>query len=59
MNFPEYCTLPHIMAFIMTASTRQLSIFLQQNLVAEMMAGAYLKAEGSEKDPGILPFHPV
>ena len=37
------------MAFIMTASTRQLSIFLQQNLVAEMMAGAYLKAEGSEK----------
>lgn len=49
MNFPEYCTLPHIMAFIMTASTRQLSIFLQQNLVAEMMAGAYLKAEGSEK----------
>ena len=48
-EFPEYCTLPHIMAFIMTASTRQLSIFLQQNLVAEMMAGAYLKAEGSEK----------
>ena len=33
----------------MTASTKQLSIFLQQNLVAEMMAGAYLKAEGSEK----------
>jgi len=48
-EFPEYCTLPHIMAFIMTASTRQLSMFLQQNLVAEMMAGAYLKAEGSEK----------
>ena len=48
-EFPEYCTLPHIMAFIMTASTKQLSIFLQQNLVAEMMAGAYLKAEGSEK----------
>lgn len=48
-EFPGYCTLPHIMAFIMTASTRQLSIFLQQNLVAEMMAGAYLKAEGSEK----------
>ncbi|MCM0298282.1 type IV secretion system DNA-binding domain-containing protein [Bacteroides fragilis] len=48
-EFPEYCTLPHIMAFIMTASTRQLSMFLQQNLISEMMAGAYLKAEGSEK----------
>jgi len=48
-EFPEYCTLPHIMAFIMTASSRQLSMFLQQNLVSEMMAGAYLKAEGSEK----------
>ena len=48
-EFPEYCTLPHILAFIMTASTRQLSLFLQQNLVSEMLAGAYLKAEGSEK----------
>jgi len=48
-EFPEFCTLPHIMAFIMTASTRQLSMFLQQNLVSEMLAGAYLKAEGSEK----------
>ncbi|MBW9280364.1 type IV secretory system conjugative DNA transfer family protein, partial [Bacteroides fragilis] len=34
-EFPEYCTLPHIMAFIMTASTRQLSMFLQQNLISE------------------------
>ena len=33
----------------MTASARQLSLFLQQNLVSEMLAGAYLKAEGSEK----------
>lgn len=48
-EFPEHCTLPHILAFIMTASARQLSLFLQQNLVSEMLAGAYLKAEGSEK----------
>ncbi len=34
-EFPEHCTLPHILAFIMTVSARQLSLFLQQNLVSE------------------------
>ncbi|MDE8712236.1 type IV secretory system conjugative DNA transfer family protein, partial [Phocaeicola vulgatus] len=38
VEFPEHCTLPHILAFIMTASARQLSLFLQQNLVSVMLA---------------------
>lgn len=48
-EFPEYCTLPHIVNFIMKADTGQLQEFLKLNELSAMMAGAYLKAEGSEK----------
>lgn len=48
-EFPECCTLPHIVNFVMKADTGQLQEFLKLNDISAMMAGAYLKAEGSEK----------
>lgn len=58
-EFPEHCTLPHILAFIMTASARQLSLFLQQNLVSEMLAGRLSEGGRFREDPGILSLHAV
>lgn len=48
-EFPEYCTLPHVINLVMKAGTTQLQEFLQLNEISSMMAGAYLKAEGSER----------
>ena len=48
-EYPECCTLPHIVNFVMKADTAQLQEFLKMNEISGMMAGAYLKAEGSEK----------
>ena len=48
-EFPECCTLPHIVNFVMKADTGQLQEFLKLNDISAMMAEAYLKAEGSEK----------
>ncbi len=48
IKFPECCTAPHIVNFVMkygTASGNSLKL----NDINAMMAGAYLKAEGSEK----------
>ena len=33
----------------MNASQEQLTMFLEQNTIAEMLSGAFLKAKGSEK----------
>lgn len=48
-EFRDYCTIPHILSLIMNASQEQLTMFLEQNMIAEMMSGAFLKAKGSEK----------
>jgi hypothetical protein len=48
-EFKEYCTIPHIFTLIMNASQEDLTRFLEQNTISEMMAGAFLKAKGSEK----------
>lgn len=48
-EYPECCTLPHIVNFVMKADTGQLQEFLRMNEISAMMAGAYLKAEGSER----------
>lgn len=45
----DFCTIPHILMLIMLASPAELTRFLEQNTVAEMMAGAFLKAKDSEK----------
>ena len=41
-EFPECCTLPHIVNFVMKADTGQLQEFLKLNDISAMMAGAYL-----------------
>ena len=48
-EYTEYCTIPHILALIMTATQKQLTDFLSRSELAEMMSGAFLKAAGSEK----------
>ena len=48
-EFKEYCTIPHILTLIMNSSQDSLTRFLEQNTISEMMAGAFLKAKGSEK----------
>lgn len=48
-EFREYCTIPHILTLIMNSSQDSLTRFLEQNTISEMMAGAFLKAKGSEK----------
>lgn len=48
-EFREYCTIPHILTLIMNSSQESLTRFLEQNTISEMMAGAFLKAKGSEK----------
>ena len=48
-EYKEYCTIPHILSLIMMASQQQLTSFLSKNELSEMMAGAFLKAAGSEK----------
>lgn len=45
----DCCTIPHILMLIMLASPAELTRFLEQNTIAEMMAGAFLKAKDSEK----------
>ena len=48
-EYRRYCTIPHIVLLIMDASLEELQSFLQRNSLSSMMAGAYLKAAGSEK----------
>ena len=48
-EYREYCTIPHIVLLAMNATAEELTMFLRRNTLSEMMAGAYLKAEGSEK----------
>lgn len=48
-EYREYCTIPHILTLIMNSSQDSLTRFLEQNTISEMMAGAFLKAKGSEK----------
>ena len=40
-EFPECCTLPHIVNFVMKADTGQLQEFLKLNDISAMMAGRY------------------
>lgn len=48
-EFPECCTLPHIVNFVMKADTGQLQEFLKLNDISAMMAGAYLRRKAVRK----------
>lgn len=44
-----YCTLPHVLNFILLSTPEQLTTFLNGDLMARMVAGAFIGSGGSEK----------
>lgn len=48
-TYPEYCTLPHIIALFQSVSTRKLIAFLKSDLTSRSMAGAFISGVDSEK----------
>ncbi|MEX0315735.1 MAG: type IV secretory system conjugative DNA transfer family protein [Allomuricauda sp.] len=49
MTYPQYCTLPHIIAFYQTIPTKKLVAFLKSDFTAMAMASAFLNGIESEK----------
>lgn len=48
-DFEKYCTLPHVLNFILLANSEQLITFLEGDLMARRVAGAFLGARSSER----------
>lgn len=48
-DFPEYCTIPHIVNFIIYTERQKLCDFLSALPESKGMASGYLEAQGSEK----------
>ena len=48
-DFPEYCTLPHIIAIYQFLDTDSMVEFLSDNITSKSMADAYIKGVASEK----------
>ncbi len=48
-TYPEYCTLPHIIALFQSVSTKKLVAFLNSDLTSRSMAGAFINGIESEK----------
>ncbi|WP_417444184.1 type IV secretory system conjugative DNA transfer family protein [Joostella sp.] len=48
-GYPDFCTLPHIMALFQTLTTKQLVGFLQSDLTSHSMANAFISGIDSEK----------
>ena len=55
-EYARYCTLPHILAFILMASPEELTTFLRNDTSASMMASGFLGAAGSEKTQSSIIF---
>ena len=47
--FPEYCTLPHLIAVFQSLNTKKLVAFLSTNLTSKSMASAFINGIDSEK----------
>ena len=47
--YEKYCTLPHILNFILLADSEQLISFLEGDLMAKRVAGAFMGAKSSER----------
>ncbi|MDE3741125.1 type IV secretory system conjugative DNA transfer family protein [Maribacter polysaccharolyticus] len=47
--YPEYCSLPHIIALFHTASTKKLVALLKSDLTSQSMASAFIHGIESEK----------
>ncbi|WP_335965768.1 type IV secretory system conjugative DNA transfer family protein [Galbibacter sp. PAP.153] len=48
-DYPEYCTLPHVIALFQSMSTKQLVAFLKSDLTSHSMASAFISGIESEK----------
>ncbi len=47
--YPDYCTLPHIIALFQSVSTKELVAFLKSDLTSRSMASAFINGIESEK----------
>lgn len=48
-EYTKYCTLPHILHFILLADRNQLMTFLEEDMMAKMAAAAFITAKDSER----------
>ena len=55
-KYEKCCTLPHILNFILLANAEQLTHFLEGDVMAKMVAGAFLGSEGSDRTQSSIIF---
>lgn len=55
-EYARYCTLPHILNFILMATPKELTTFLQNDLMAMKMASGFLGSAGSERTQSSIIF---
>lgn len=48
-EYEKFCTLPHILQFMLLATPEELTTFLEGDVVAKMQAGAFLGARSSDR----------
>ncbi|GAA3655138.1 hypothetical protein GCM10022397_44410 [Flavivirga jejuensis] len=48
-NYPEYCTLPHLIAIYQYLDTDSLITLLESNLTSKAMANAFISGKGSDR----------
>lgn len=48
-DYPQFCTLPHLILLFSNSSIEQLSDFLESNPISKVMADAFIKGKVSEK----------
>ncbi|SNZ01708.1 Type IV secretory pathway, VirD4 component, TraG/TraD family ATPase [Flagellimonas pacifica] len=54
-DYPDYCTLPHMMALYQQLGTKSLVKFLRGNITSRAMADAFISGSGSERQTaGVL-----
>lgn len=49
IDYPDFCTLPHVMALYQQLETKSLIKFLRGNLISRTMADAFISGVGSER----------
>lgn len=54
-DFPEYCTLPHLIALFQQINSKSLAVFVRKTRISQAMASAFLQGLDSEKQTaGVL-----
>ncbi|MDY7396770.1 type IV secretion system DNA-binding domain-containing protein [Aureibaculum sp. 2210JD6-5] len=49
ISYPQYCTLPHLIAIFQLMNTKQLISFLSSNITSKSMASAFINGMDSDK----------